>query len=98
MHFLNKKIVVGTLGCILLFAAQTSAHFMWLNVHDYTPHENRSAKFTVGWGHSFFNPVGDILSGQDILDGFYLTDPNGRKLSADVAARLREALVSAAGE
>ena len=82
MHFLNKKIVVGTLGCIFLFAAQASAHFMWLNVHDYTPRENRSVKFTVGWGHSFFNPVGDILSGQDTLDGFYLTDPNGKTIDA----------------
>jgi uncharacterized GH25 family protein len=82
MHFINKKIVVGILGCLFLLATQASAHFMWLNVHDYTPKADQTAKFTVGWGHAFYNPVGDILCGRETLDGFYLMDPKGKTIEA----------------
>lgn len=82
MHLFNKKIFVATLFCLFLLAAQASAHFMWLNVHDYTPKTDQAAKFTVGWGHAFYNPVGDILCGRETLDGLYLTDPQGKTIEA----------------
>jgi uncharacterized GH25 family protein len=52
---------------------------MWINAHDLTPVENKTALFTVGWGHAFYNPVGDILIGQDIIDAIYMIGPRGKK-------------------
>lgn len=75
----KNKILATVLLCLCFFTVEADAHYMWINVHDLTPVENKQALFTVGWGHSFYNPVKDILIGQDILDTLYMLDTKGKK-------------------
>ena len=84
MRLIINKLAAIVFCCICLAAVESQAHFMWLNAHDYTPTEDRKATFTVGWGHAFYNPAGDILVGNDILDEIYMIEPSGDKM--EVAA------------
>jgi uncharacterized GH25 family protein len=76
---LKKVLSMGIFCVSLLFSINASAHYMWLNVNDYTPAEDRIAMFTIGWGHHFYNPVADILHGKDRVGETYLIDPDGKK-------------------
>jgi uncharacterized GH25 family protein len=80
MRYVGSLISIGVFCFICFFTVNAQAHYMWLNAHDYTTEENRTAKFTVGWGHAFYNPVGDILVGRNILDCIYMIGPDGKKI------------------
>ena len=72
------SLVVISFFC--LTAGNAWAHYMWFNVNDYTPAANKTVKLSVGWGHHFYNPAGDILYGKKILGEMYLTDARGNKM------------------
>jgi uncharacterized GH25 family protein len=76
-------IITGAVLLTLFLAVSAHAHYMWLNVNDYTPSGKSTAKFTIGWGHHFYNPVGDILVGGDRLGEIYLIDPSGERIAVD---------------
>lgn len=89
MKFLKNNLI-ATLFCLIsLFAATAHAHYMWLNVNDYTPNENKNAMFTVGWGHHFYNPVGDILYGQDIIGDIQMVGPDGKKTEIETVNEIQ---------
>jgi uncharacterized GH25 family protein len=89
MNYLKHIILSGLFCSFLLATAPLHAHYMWLNVNDYTPGEKTTAKFTVGWGHHFYNPVGDILAGDDRLGEIYLIDPAGSTIGIDPVNEFR---------
>ncbi|MCK4618322.1 MAG: DUF4198 domain-containing protein [Desulfobacterales bacterium] len=82
-----RKIVGGfalNLSLILvLFCMPASAHFMWINAGDYTPAVKRPVKFTIGWGHAFASPVGNVLYKQKGLEKIYMLDPDGNELKIE---------------
>lgn len=80
MFFLKSSIISAIVCLFSLFVTEAEAHYMWLNLNDYTPKENQAAKFTVGWGHSFYNPVEDILYGQELIDTIYIVDQDAHKI------------------
>ena len=81
MRYLKPSILAGMFSGIFLLTTVAHAHFMWLNAHDYTPKANQTARFTVGWGHAFYNPVGDILEGSDMLGGISMIDLQGKTIA-----------------
>jgi len=83
MRIFGKILVMLGLSLALMlgvFSMPASAHFMWINVGDYTPAVKRPVKLTIGWGHEFASPVGNVLYKQEGLDKIFLLDPNGNKL------------------
>jgi len=46
--FLGLFVLFG-----LLKASEVSAHYLWLNVDDYTPTKGQTIQITLGWGHHF---------------------------------------------
>ncbi len=77
--------MLGVLGLSLaltlgVFFMPASAHFMWINAGDYTPPIKTPVKFTIGWGHAFASPVGNVLYKQEGLEKIYMLDPDGNEL------------------
>jgi uncharacterized GH25 family protein len=83
MRIFKQVVFTAFFFSICFFSIETQAHYMWLNVNDYTPAGKSTARFTVGWGHHFYNPVGDILVGGDRLGEIYLIDPSGERIGVD---------------
>ena len=80
---LKRMGIAGLFFCLSLFAVDAQAHYMWLNVNDYTPVENRTAYFSIGWGHAFYNPVMDVLSDGENLGQIYLIGPDGKEIKVN---------------
>lgn len=80
MYRLKRIAIVGVFFFLSLFALDAQAHYMWLNVSDYTPVENKVANFSIGWGHVFCNPVMGILYGGELLDKIYMIGPDGKEI------------------
>jgi uncharacterized GH25 family protein len=83
MHRSGQKFRFAGLSAILIFLAfvvPANAHFMWINVGDYTPPQPGGINLNIGWGHSFANPVGNVLQDLDRLDKIVLLGPNGAEL------------------
>ena len=79
----GKRLAMLGLSLALMlgvFSIPAGAHFMWINAGDYTPPTERPVKFTIGWGHAFASPVGNVMYKQGGLDKIYLLDPDGNKL------------------
>nr|WP_320012537.1 DUF4198 domain-containing protein [uncultured Desulfobulbus sp.] len=65
--------------CLVLFGVSLAqAHYLWLNVDQYNPPEKSVPLFSVGWGHHFYNPVGDILTQPEVLKRVELINPAGQ--------------------
>lgn len=76
--------------CLIGFlSTDVHAHFLWLNAHDYTPKANKAAKFSIGWGHAFYNPVGDIFSGKELMEKIYLIAPEGKRIETNALDEFR---------
>lgn len=81
-----KKFCVGivvVLSLGLLFGGNAGAHVLWLNAQDYTPVPDETVQFTVGWGHHFYAPVNDVLSGGNLIEEIAVIDPQGRKIAVN---------------
>ncbi|MBM9616131.1 DUF4198 domain-containing protein [Desulfobulbus rhabdoformis] len=72
---LSCTITVFLLVCAVSFA---QAHYLWLNVDDHRPRVKSIPMFSVGWGHHFYSPVGDILTRPELLETLQLIDPAGK--------------------
>ena len=77
--------MLGVLGLSLalmlgVFSVSANAHFMWINVGDYTSAVKKPVKLTIGWGHAFASPVGNVLYKQEGLEKIYMLDPDGKRL------------------
>jgi uncharacterized GH25 family protein len=66
-----------------LGASTVQAHYLWLNADDYRVREKEIPLFSVGWGHNFYSPVGDILTDHEMLGEISLIDPTGKKIALD---------------
>jgi uncharacterized GH25 family protein len=76
-----KKNIIITALAIVFFAVPANAHFMWINVGDYTLDEGKTVMLNVGWGHSFGNPVGNVLQDFERMDELFVLDPDGKKMT-----------------
>ncbi len=74
-----KKIIPALL-VLTFITTQASAHFLWVNAKDLTPSANRNLKFSIGWGHGFYNPVGSILLNGEKIKEFYMLTSQGKKV------------------
>jgi uncharacterized GH25 family protein len=74
--------IIGLKVSILLvmLTVPAHAHFMWINVADYSPMEKGTATLNIGWGHSFGNLVGNVLWDMGRLDDVVLLGPTGENL------------------
>ncbi len=83
----NVSKVFGFAAALLfvLFAIPASAHFMWINAGNYAPAADSDATINIGYGHSFGNPVGNVLLDLEKLDEIYMLDPGGAKLEVKPA-------------
>jgi uncharacterized GH25 family protein len=76
---------LGVLGLSLalmlgVFSMPANAHFIWINAGDYTPPIKTPVRFTIGWGHNFASPVGNVMYKQKGLEKIYMLDPDGNEL------------------
>ncbi len=79
MYTFKKGLVLSVFCICFIFSINASAHYMWLNVNDYTPDKDKTAMFTIGWGHHFYNPVEDLLNSDELLGDIFMIDPDGNK-------------------
>ncbi|MFH0730723.1 MAG: DUF4198 domain-containing protein [Pseudomonadota bacterium] len=83
MHNTLKKLRIFGLSVILmivLFVMPASAHFTWINVEKYTLPANSELSLNIGHGHSFGNPVGNVLFDHQQLEEMVLIAPDGEKI------------------
>jgi uncharacterized GH25 family protein len=73
---------------VMVSSAPANAHFMWINVGDYTPDDTDTAMLNVGWGHSFGNPVGNVLQDFERMDELAILDPDGKKIIVKSANKI----------
>lgn len=83
MYRLKGMTVAGIFLFLSLFALTAQAHYMWLNVNNYTPDQNQTAHFSIGWGHAFYNPVMNILYGKEMLDKIYMIGSDGKEIKVN---------------
>ncbi len=50
---MKKRSFLFALISVLLFSVPSFAHFLWLNVDDYTPALGQKVNISLGWGHKF---------------------------------------------
>ena len=83
MRIFGKRLVVLSLSLALVlgvFSMPANAHLLWINVGDYTTSTKRPVRVTIGWGHDFASPVGNVMYNQEGLDEICMLDPNGNRL------------------
>ncbi len=79
---INKKIYLIALSLLFtvsLFSA-SYAHYLWLNVDDYTPEVGQEITVTLGWGHKF--PETPKPPREELVRKikFFILDPAGREI------------------
>lgn len=75
----GKILGLSVVTICMLLVGSAGAHFLWINVGDYTPMPESTAVMNIGWGHSFGNPVGNVLWDMNRLDHIAIIDPEGVK-------------------
>ncbi len=78
----RRGIGVGAVA-LLLSAAQSHAHYPWINAVDYTPATGQSLELTIGWGHRY--PFGGFLKQED-LASLYLVGATDKETIASSSA------------
>lgn len=73
-----------TLFFLLVFLSPAYAHFLWLNVDDYTPAPGQEIRITLGWGHQF--PQTPVPPRAEMVRriSLFLIDPRGRKIPLSI--------------
>ena len=83
MKIFGKMLGVLGLGLALMmgvFSIPAGAHFIWINAGDFTPPIKTPVRFTIGWGHNFASPVGNVMYKQKGLEKIYMLDPDANEL------------------
>nr|WP_321467472.1 DUF4198 domain-containing protein [uncultured Desulfobulbus sp.] len=83
MHRMTTLLFQTLFFLVTLGLSVAQAHYLWLNADDYRPKEKGIPLFSVGWGHNFYSPVGDILTDPEMLAQIDLIDPAGKKMTMD---------------
>jgi len=80
MNQVTKKLVILVAFLGLFFVSNCYAHFLWLNVDDYTPKPGQKISITLGWGHKF--PETPNPPREEMIKklNLFLIDPNGNKI------------------
>ena len=73
------SISICSIFIFLVFAFPASAHFMWINAGKCSSQQPTKINLNIGWGHSFANPVGNVLRDLDHLEKIVLFDPTGNE-------------------
>ena len=70
-----------------MLVSTSYAHFLWLNVDDYTPEKGKEIKITFGWGHKFSKitppPKEELIKKLSI----FVIDPDGKKIDLKVSLK-----------
>lgn len=87
---IKKKFVIGILTSLFLllaFIPKTYAHFLWLNVDDYTPKKGQEVRITLGWGHKF--PETPTPPREEMIKklSLFLIDPDGQKIPLNIPVK-----------
>ncbi len=75
---------IAGLVIFLVVSSISYAHYLWLNVDNYTPKPGEEITISVGWGHKF--PV-DAEPKANTLDKLYLVDPKGKTIPLEIKAK-----------
>jgi len=58
---------------------------MWINAEKYTLPANSELALNIGYGHSFGNPVGNVLFEHERMEEIFLISPDGEKIKVGLA-------------
>jgi len=88
-----KKIKVFTLAIFLLgtFCSNAFAHYLWVNVDNYSPKAGEEFVISLGWGHHFPE---DGSIGADKLERMYLISPAGKEIPLEIKPEGEKGLVA----
>ncbi len=75
----GKVLGLSAVIIFMVLVGSAGAHFMWVNVGDYSPRPDSTVVMNIGWGHSFGNLVGNVLTDMNRLDHIAIIDPAGVK-------------------
>ncbi len=84
-----KKISIFllTVFLMLVFVSRSYAHFLWLNVNNYTPKKGDIVTVTLGWGHQFPEtpkpPREEMVKKLTI----FLLNPDGKKTDLSISLK-----------
>ena len=84
-----KKLVFTQLILVLLMLVPVNsyAHFLWLDVDNYTPEPGEEITISIAWGHNFPK---DSEAGTDRLDKLFIIDPDGEIIPLTITAKGNE--------
>ncbi len=85
MKRLRTLVLLGIF--VLALIGKSYAHFLWLNVDDYTPRKGKEVTVTLGWGHKFPQtpkpPREEMVKKLTI----FLIDPDGKKIDLAISVK-----------
>lgn len=88
-----RRIVTFTLVVILgvAIASPALAHFLWVNVDNYSPKPGQQVTISMGWGHKF--PEDEQLS-VSLLEKLYIVSPEGKTIPLEIKPQGKEKVVA----
>ncbi len=88
-----RRIVTHSFVIILAMAVAgpAFAHFLWVNVDNYSPKPGEEVTVSMGWGHKF--PEDEQLSAS-LLEKLYLVSPEGKTIPLEIKPEGREKVVA----
>ena len=88
-----KRFVILGLAMILtgIFSTPVYAHYLWVNVDNYSPNTGEEITISLGWGHHF--PEDGLLAA-DKLERMYLVSPDGKEIPLEIRPEGENGLVA----
>ena len=88
-----KKIMILGLAIFLMgiVSSNAYAHYLWVNVDNYSPKLGEEITISLGWGHHFPK---DGLPAADKLERMYLISPEGKEIPLELKAEGEKGLVA----
>ncbi len=83
----TKATAVWTVFFILFLISKSYAHFLWLDVDDYTPQKNQEILVTFGWGHTFSKSTEPFR--EEMVNNLkvFMIDPDGLKTNLKISLK-----------
>jgi len=84
---IKKSTIILVILLGLFFVPKSYAHFLWLNVDDYTPNPGQQISITLGWGHKF--PETPNPPREEMIKklNLFLINPNGNKTKLKISVK-----------
>ena len=84
---MKKLFIYISIISLFILPKFSYAHFLWLNVDDYTPSPGQKITVSLGWGHEFPSSLCPRKDMKKYIK-LFLIDPNGKKINLSFSINL----------